>query len=246
MWDKEANSFQKALINTNKVLMEFAGISNGEDILDAGCGVGGSAFYLAKNRNARVEGITLSDKQYVYAIRKCKELGLEKNVNFSIQDYSQTNFPDNKFDVVWAIESVTSTYNKDEFAKEAYRVLKPGGKLIIADYFSLTSSSVEHELLIKWRNLWSMAPFLNIKEYCTLFSGNGFRFAKESNVTDAIKPTAFKMYWSYLLGGPLAVIYNLFNNPTPFAKNHYKSGLYQYKALKRNLWSYNILLFIKG
>lgn len=246
IWDKSTRNFQESLKNTNNVLAGIANIQDGEYILDAGCGVGGSAFYLAKKHNANVTGITLSDKQYYYAIDKCKELNLEDKVKFSIQDYTKTNFADESFNLIWAIESITSSQDKNSFAKEAYRLLAPGGRLIIADYFkSDISNSDPDNLLEKWRKLWSMAPFLCQDKYNEIFNKNGFSLESLTDVTSNIAPTSKRMYWSYLLGGPLAVAYNLFNKPTPFAKNHYKSGLYQYKALKKKLWDYNIILFRK-
>ncbi len=246
IWDKNTSNFQESLANTNKVLMEIADIKEGEKILDAGCGVGGSAFYLAVHRNAKVCGITLSEKQHAYATKKCNELGLEDLVDFKIEDYTQTKFKNNSFDVVWAIESITSAQDKVNFANEAYRLLRPGGRLIIADYFKSKSEQKDSkDLLEKWRTLWSMAPFLSLPEYKTVFQKSGFKLTNERDVTKEITPTAKRMYWSYLTGGPLAVAYNLFNKPTPFARNHYKSGLYQYKALKQGLWNYSIILFEK-
>ena len=88
IWDTNTNNFNEALLNTNRILMEIADIREGERILDAGCGVGGSAFYLAKHRNVQVCGITLSEKQHSYAVKKCNELGVETHVNFKIEDYS--------------------------------------------------------------------------------------------------------------------------------------------------------------
>ncbi len=247
IWDEKTNNFQEALINTNKVLLEIACISEGESILDAGCGVGGSAFYLAKNRNARVCGITLSEKQHSYAVKKCKELRLETLVNFKIEDYSQTSFPDNSFDVIWAIESITSAYNKEQFAKEAFRLLKYGGRLIIADYFKQRPEQEDPKnLLEKWRKLWTMAPFICLPEYKSIFQNAGFSLSNERDVTKQITPTAQRMYLSYLLGGPLAIVYNMLFNPRKFARTHYKSGLYQYKALKKGLWNYTIILFEKA
>ncbi len=195
IWDNTTKGFQEALANTNKVLMQIAEISDGQHILDAGCGVGGSAFYLATTKKVIVKGITLSEKQNSFANRKCKKLGLDDRINFSIQDYTNTNFNDNSFDIIWAIESITSASSKVVFAKEAKRILKPGGRLIIADYFKTNKAKTDNSgLLEKWRELWSMAPFLTIKEYTSIFNKNGFSCNKEFDFTNEITPTAKRMY----------------------------------------------------
>jgi len=247
IWDKNIRSFQDSLINTNRVLMDFASVEDGDKILDAGCGVGGSAFFLAKNKNAVVTGITLSEKQFNYAQKKRTELKLESHVNFKIENYSKTSFDNNSFDVIWAIESITSATSKCDFAKEAERILKPGGKLIIADYFK-TNNKLEDtdKLLDSWRDLWSMADFITIDEYKIIFNKYNFIVKNELDVTKEITPTAKRMYWSYILGGPLAILYNTFFKSQRFAETHYKSGKYQYKALKKGLWNYKIILFEKN
>lgn len=105
-------------------------------ILDVGCGMGGSSIYLAKNHDALVTGITLSSKQVEIATRKADEIQL-KSLSFKVEDaLSMHSFADNSFDIIWSLESCEQFFDKDQFIKQAYRVLKPGGKLMLATWCS--------------------------------------------------------------------------------------------------------------
>lgn len=55
-WDEETNSHTEALINTNKTVADTGKIKYGDKVLDAGCGVGGTSIWIAKNRGAHVTG----------------------------------------------------------------------------------------------------------------------------------------------------------------------------------------------
>ena len=68
-WDKNTKNLKEALLNTNKFLAKEAKISSNSRVLDAGCGIGGSALWLAKNIGAKVISISISKKQ----IEKTKE-----------------------------------------------------------------------------------------------------------------------------------------------------------------------------
>lgn len=244
-WKENTKTFSEALQNTNHFLAEMAELKNGERVLDAGCGVGGSAFYLAKQNQAKVTGITLSEKQLAFANSKLEELKLGKLVDFKLEDYSNTSFPNETFSLIWAIESITSAPDKQQFATEAYRILKPGGKIIVADYFATAKKDGPKNWLEKWRQCWSMAPFLEMDVYREIFEGQGLNFLKQENITKNIFPSALKMYRAYLLGAIPSILYNSVNNTSRFAKTHYKSGKYQYNALKSGLWEYRVLLFEK-
>lgn len=245
-WDESTSNFAEALVNTNQTLMKIAGISEGDRILDAGCGVGGSAIFLAKEKNTKVTGITLSEKQLEFANKKKEELNLQSLVEFKLEDYTATSFKSSTFDVIWAIESLTSAPDKSKFAKEAHRLLKPGGKLIIADYFKTSIEKQDpHGWMEKWQNCWSLSEIIREDAYLAIFHQEKFKLLKNLDVTKKISPTAKIMYRSYLLGAIPSIVYNAFHNTSRFAKTHYLSGKYQYKALKEGLWEYRVLLFEK-
>lgn len=115
-------------------LTEMLEITPKSKILDAGCGMGGSSLYLAKKYDATVTGITLSQKQVSIASEQAR-LNHINNVDFKIEDaLSLKSFEDNSFDLVWSLESCEQFYDKSLFIKQAFRVLKPGGKLMLATW----------------------------------------------------------------------------------------------------------------
>src|SRR3989338_3874518 len=61
-WEKDTKTLDEALLNTNRFMAKIGKINAKMKILDAGCGVGGSSIWLAKNYGAEVTGITISDK----------------------------------------------------------------------------------------------------------------------------------------------------------------------------------------
>jgi hypothetical protein len=64
--------------------------------------------------------------------------------------------------------------------------------------------------------------------------------------TMKIFPSAKRMYRSSLLGATGSILYNLFHRKVSrFAKEHYKSGYLQYKALKKGLWEYKVFMAMK-
>jgi MPBQ/MSBQ methyltransferase len=104
-------------------------------VLDVGCGIGGTSRYLAKKfgTDAQVTGITLSPMQ----VKRAQQLALEQNLpnaKFHVMDALAMDFPANSFDLVWACESGEHMPDKKKYVEEMTRVLKPGGKIVIATW----------------------------------------------------------------------------------------------------------------
>jgi tocopherol O-methyltransferase len=131
-WIRGDESKEKAQLQLIEHLAERANIKPGSDILDIGCGFGGSSLYLAKHFNASVTGITISPVQVEMAIKAAAGERLE--TKFLLMDAEAMNFQ-NKFDVLWSVESISHYENISGFFASAAKLLKPGGCFAITDWF---------------------------------------------------------------------------------------------------------------
>ena len=242
-WDKSVKNFHEALLNINRVLAEHAAIKEGDKILDAGCGVGGSSLWLAQEKKCEVIGISLNGRQVEKANTSAKKLGLSGKVSFEQKDYTNTFYPPDSFDVIWAIESVCYADDKGIFLKEAYRVLKPGGRLIIADFFKKENLNSQNEVLVRqWANGWAVNDFSTIEAFDVNLKENNFQKVKIIDATEAILPSAKKLYRSYFAGVIAATLYRILNpKATELGRNNVLNAALQYKTLRKGLWKYQIV-----
>jgi tocopherol O-methyltransferase len=241
-WDDSVNSFHESLLNLNKVLAKSAGIKPSDHVLDAGCGIGGSSVWLAKNIGCKVAGISLNIEQ----VRKANLLAVDQNladrVNFMVNDYTSTGFPDQSFDIVWGIESVCYADDKSDFLKEANRILKAGGKIIIADFFKRDNLKGKEAAIIQgMAHGWAINDFSIPHEFEHKLKENGFKILVNEDASQAIMPSAKRLYKAYLLGFIPAKLYGLLNRKaTSLGKRNVDTAKYQYIGLKNKLWQYKI------
>jgi tocopherol O-methyltransferase len=244
IWDKQTKSFKEAIINTNKLLFELSNISKNDKVLDAGCGVGGAAFYINERSNAKVIGVSLSQNQVSFAQKLCRKKNLKDEVEFQVMDFTKTSFTSESFDVVWACESVCHVFDKSTFVEESFRLLKKGGRLVMCDFFLTEQGQKDKNSWIdKWKKTWAIQDFSTLDYFISNLEQTGFQNIKSWNYTEGIKKSAKRMYYSAILGAISSEVYNIFHSKVSrFAKNHYKCGYYQYKALCEELWNYNMIV----
>ena len=243
-YDSAHKSHDEAILNMNRILAERAKIRASTRVLDAGCGIGGSAIWLAKNLGAHVTGITISEKQCSIAKNLARKFDVEELTDFFVQDYAHTNLSDNSFDVVWAIESMSYATNKLDFITESKRVLKSGGILIIADAFLIKNYySPQEKLAIEKTFLgWAVPSLAQLTEFTSQLKSTGYRSNRHEDISKNVAPSSKNFYKLGLLALPLAKLFYWLGIVSPKTLSKIQSGISQWQLLQRGLWSYLILI----
>ena len=157
----EALRYDPAWIQTmpEKVMSSYCGVGNpfqlgpispGESVLDIGCGVGVDSLIagLIVGPTGKVVGIDLTPEMVNRAKENLQETDL-KQVQFQVLSGEKLDFEDNSFDVVISNGVFNLIPNKLQILKEVFRVLKPGGRLMIADQILAGKAPEDREEKIK-------------------------------------------------------------------------------------------------
>jgi cyclopropane fatty-acyl-phospholipid synthase-like methyltransferase len=241
-WDDRTKTLRDALKRENEILAEKAYIKATDCVLDAGCGVGGSAFFLAQTIGCKVIGISLSQKQIDRARQTAQEGNMSPAPVFEVMDYTRTAFPSQSFDVVWGLESICHAENKQLFIQEAYRLLKPKGRLIIADGFikAATPSLTDRQLMQRWLSGWGVQSLESIANFHSYLEEAGFHKIECEDITSHILPSSRRLFWYSLPAIPLSKLGEYFGWRTSSQTENFLAARCQYQALKKGLWHYCI------
>ena len=128
------DDYARAAENLTIELIRLAHLENGQKILDAGCGFGGTIAYLNEEySNMHLAGLNIDDRQLLRARQMIEPLN-GNQVQFVQGDACELPFEDNTFDRVLAVECVFHFPSRVRFFEEVNRVLRPGGCLTLSDF----------------------------------------------------------------------------------------------------------------
>ena len=141
-------------------------------ILDAGCGIGGSARLLCKTFPCRVTGIDLA-ASFIETARELTGLcNLSHCIEFEQGSVLTMPFENDSFDAILCQHILMNIQDKEAALKEFYRVLKPGKLLILHEIFQ--GENRELALPVPWASDPCISFLLPWEEFDSLLVGTGF------------------------------------------------------------------------
>ncbi len=204
-WDnpKDAQSSAEDFSKAGERLIQKIGkaalVENGQSLLDAGCGFGGTIYYLNKKfSNMNLVGINIDERQLLRAENNVIAQN-NNTISFEKEDACKLPFSENTFDTILALESIFHFQNRKVFFEEAFRVLKPGGILTFSDFIPKD----EFVIFMILMNIFDIGKnfFGNFyagytrKDYLKLAMQTGFALKSEEDITDNTLPT-YNFLWS--------------------------------------------------
>jgi phosphoethanolamine N-methyltransferase len=120
-------------VTTAERFQELLALEAGELVLDVGCGLGGSAFRMAREYEVRVEGVDVSGNMIREATSRATTHGLNDSVAFEQVDILDLECP-GRYDAAHAREVFLHIHDKPRLMAALMASLRPGGRLVFTDY----------------------------------------------------------------------------------------------------------------
>lgn len=133
-YDADTKSEDVAQLQYHQKFSELLDLSSGMKVLDAGCGQGVVACYMAKNFKVSVTGITVVPHEVRNATKCAKTTGVEQSTEFILADYANPPFKPGTFDRIYTTETLSHAVDLQKVLEVFWTLLKPGGKLVCAEY----------------------------------------------------------------------------------------------------------------
>jgi ubiquinone/menaquinone biosynthesis C-methylase UbiE len=164
--------------------VNFANLKPGEVVVDLGCGAGIDVILAAHKVGVegRVIGIDIAPQMIEKAKQAVIEAALtDRKIEFYVQDIEKLKLPDSLADVTISNCAIVLVPNKEAAYKEAFRILKPGGRIAISDI--VFAEKIEPEIKMRFQSTWAgiLGGAIEEEDYLKIVKKAGFRHVKIVN-----------------------------------------------------------------
>lgn len=188
--EEDQSTIPEATDRLTRLLIEKTNFEHATTMLDIGCGIGTPTFRVAEVADVRIVGVSNNQEQLDEANRKAVEKGLADRVRFEYADAIDLPYPRDAFDVVWVFEAIMHM-DRARLLREALRVLRPGGRLIVTDHLRTgPMSEADDELVRRHMEAMHAGPVLDADEYRALVRESGLELIELLDVSEHTQQTA--------------------------------------------------------
>lgn len=157
------------------------------EVLEVACGTGGATRFLAEAYGCQVTATDLSGRHLTVAEKRARRQGLSHLVRFALCDFHCLPFDAGSFDLWWSQEALLHAHDRHLVLKEAYRVLRAGGRLVFSDLTvrSGTADRERHQILQRTQSI----SMWDASDYQAALQELGFDVLSYSNWSEHVEPT---------------------------------------------------------
>jgi ubiquinone/menaquinone biosynthesis C-methylase UbiE len=169
-------------------------------VLDMGCGLGATLRSMARHLpSAHLHGITLVPWQLEQGRHLNQSCPQGDRITLALGDYEHTTFQSASFDAVYALESSCYAHgaSKSAFLQEAHRLLRPGGRIVIADGFLGPGKlrGLQQSIYRKLCECWVIDNLGEVAQVAREMERIGFRDIVVEQMQARVTPSVFHVPW---------------------------------------------------